>query len=66
MKDGEPFITRLEEAMDEGNIEFIEANMPELERLIAQYQNRFFELATLQQRAMDIRAKHERSAKTRA
>ena len=60
IRDGEPFIAALEQAHAEGNAEFIERHMARLERLIAQYQDRTFELSKLQYRARQIRELHER------
>ena len=34
-QDGEPFIARLEQGHAEGLFDYVDANMPELERLIA-------------------------------
>ena len=62
-KDGEPFIEKLEEAVEAGDADFIEANMKRLEGLIAQYQDRIYELARLQQRAREIREQHEPPAR---
>ena len=57
--DGEPFIAAMEKAQDEGNLDFVQANMPRLERLIARHQDRAYELAQLQYRARMIREHHE-------
>ena len=65
MHDGEPFIARLEQAVEEGDAEFIEANMPRLERSIAKLQDRIYELAKLQQRARLVREQHEPPASKR-
>jgi len=59
IQDAEPFIAKLEQAVQEGDADFIEANMPRLERLIALYQERIHELAQLQYRARTIREQHE-------
>lgn len=65
MDDGEPFIAKLEEAMEANDADFIEANLPQLEKLIGLYQDRIFELARLQGRAREIRDRHERPADKR-
>ena len=59
---GESFIGQLEEAVAEGDANFIDANLPRLENLIALYQDRIFELANIQHRARLIRNQHERPA----
>ena len=64
-KDGEPFIAKLEEAVIEGDADFIEANMPRLETLIARLQDRAAELALLQYRARSVREQHEPPADKR-
>ena len=63
--DGEPFICMLEDAQDEGNLECVEQHMPRLERLIAKYMDRVYELTKLQQRAREIRGRHELPAAKR-
>lgn len=65
MHDGEAFIARLEQSIEEGNADHVEANMDRLERLIAQYQDRIYELTSLQYRARLIRDRHEPSAEKR-
>jgi len=60
--DGEPFIAKLEQGIAEGDPDYIEANLPALERLIGQYQDRIHELA---QRARIVREQHEPSAEKR-
>lgn len=65
MCDGELFIAKLEAAMEDNDCAFIEANMPRLEKLIAFYQDRSYELAKLQQRARVIRDRHEPPASRR-
>jgi hypothetical protein len=55
MNDGEPFIAKLEEAVESGDADFVERNLPRLEQLIAQYQDRIYALVKLQQRARGIR-----------
>ena len=62
--DGEPFIAKLEQAQDEGNLDFVTANLPRLEDLIARLQDRQAELAELQYRARCVRDKHEPPAGT--
>ena len=62
--DGAPFIAMLELAAA-GDADIIEANMPRLERLIAQYQERIHELAELQHAARVIRDSHEPPADKR-
>ena len=52
-------LLRMERAQAEGNLEFVETNMPRLERLIQQHMDRSHELAQLQQRARDVRDRHE-------
>ena len=59
--DGELFVARMEQALDEGDIEFLEKNMPRLERLIERIGDRQQELAEIAYRAMQVRAKHEPS-----
>ena len=61
----EAFIARLEHAHEDGDADFIEANMPALEKLIADLQDASYELAVLQRRARDIRESHEPSAHQR-
>ena len=63
--DGTPFITRMEQAIEAGDADFVEANMPRLESLIARYQDRIHELAQLQYRARLVRDRHEPPADKR-
>lgn len=63
--DGEPFIERMEEEQAACNLEFVSANMLRLERIIALYQERIYELAQLQFRARSIRERHEPEAPMR-
>jgi hypothetical protein len=65
MLDGEPFIARLEAATEAGDADFIEVNMPKLERLTALYQERLHELAQLQYRARVICEQHGPPASAR-
>lgn len=64
-RDGEPFIAKLEQGVEAGDADFIEANMPQLEKLIALYQDRIHELAQLQYRARLVRERHEPPASKR-
>ena len=63
--DGEPFLASLERAQADGDTEFVAAHMPRLERLVAQYQDRIYELSKLQYRARMIHEHHEPSAEMR-
>ena len=56
---GRLFIRKLEEAQNEGNLDFVTSNLPRLEDLIARLQDRQAELAQLQYRARCVRDKHE-------
>jgi predicted short-subunit dehydrogenase-like oxidoreductase (DUF2520 family) len=62
INDGGEFIAGLEAALAKGDVDYIERHLPRLERLIAQYQIRIYELAQLQYRAMQIRERHEPAA----
>ena len=64
-QDGEPFVAKLEQAIEEGDADFIEANLPALERLIARLQTRAHEIAEMQHRARVIRDRHEPPAEKR-
>ena len=64
-QDGEPFIETCEKAVEAGDADFLEANMDRLEELIARFQDRVYELTKLQQRARDVRDRHEPSAEKR-
>ena len=57
--EGEPFVAKLQQAQDEGNLDFVTSNLPRLEGLIARLQDRQAELAELQYRARCVREKHE-------
>jgi len=63
--DSERLIAKLEQAIDEGNADFVEANMPRLERLIGLLQDHCHELAKLQYRAPVVRDRHEPPAEKR-
>jgi len=63
--DGERFIAKLEETIEEDNADFIEANMPRLEQLIGLLQDRCYELAQMQYRGHAVRDRHEPPAKKR-
>lgn len=56
------FLARMEEAQLTGEVEIIDQNMPELDRLIGDYEHRMEELARLLRRAQDVRDAHEPSA----
>lgn len=43
INDGEPFIATMERASEEGDADFVAANMDRLERLIARLQDRAYE-----------------------
>lgn len=60
--DGEKFIATMERASEEGDADFASANMPRLETLIGQLQDRAYELAELQGRARAVRDRHEHGA----
>jgi hypothetical protein len=62
---GEAFIAQLEQAVMDGDADFIDKNIPSLRQLIARYQDRIFELAKLQQRAREVLEQHEPSAAKR-
>jgi hypothetical protein len=64
-QDGVPFIETCKKAIEAGDADFIEANMDRLEELIARFQDRSYQLAKLQQRAREIRDRHEPSAQKR-
>lgn len=49
--DGEPFIKMLEQGIEDGRADYIEANMPRLREIILLYQERIAELSQLQYRA---------------
>jgi hypothetical protein len=51
----EPFLKALEKGQEEQNIQYLQANLPRLEQLIAELQERQTELAGLQYRARTIR-----------
>ena len=59
------FIAKLEQAIDEGNADFIEANMPRQEEIIGLLQDRSHELAQMQYRARVVRDRHEPPAEKR-
>jgi hypothetical protein len=64
-QDGEPFIETCEKAIEAGDADFIEANMDRLEDLISGFQDRIYQLTKLQQRAREVRDRHEPSAEKR-
>lgn len=64
--DGEPFITRCEEALAEGDTVFLDGVMPRLENLIARLQERAYELAELQHRAGTVRERHDMTLSRRS
>ena len=59
MHDGEPFIAKLEQAIEDGGAAFVEANMPRLKQLIKKLQDRAYEIAQIQYRARVVRERHE-------
>jgi len=64
-QDCQPFIARLEQGQAEGLFDYVDANMPELERLIRRLQDRIYELAHLQYRVRAIRDRHDPPAEKR-
>ncbi len=46
-KDGEPFIAKLEEAVEAADADLIEANLPKLREIVRRFQDRSYELAKL-------------------
>ena len=65
LDDGEAFIANLERAIEAGDAEHVEQNMPRLECLIGLLQQRTHELARLQYRARLVRDRHEPPAERR-
>lgn len=63
MHDGERFIAKLEQPSEVGDADFVAANMHRLEKLIAQLQDRGYEIAKLQGRARAVRDRHDGVAK---
>lgn len=63
--DGEAFIAKMEEGIDEGNTDFLEANMERLEALSKKLKDRAYEIAQLQYRARVVRDRHEPPAENR-
>jgi len=63
--DGNAWICKLEQAQEEGWADFIEENMPRIERLIARLQERAHEIAQAQYRLRVIRDRHEPPASKR-
>jgi len=63
--DGNAWIRKLEQAQEEGRPDFIEENMPRIERLIARLQERAYEIAQAQYRLRVIRDRHEAPASKR-
>ena len=63
--DGEPFIEKLEQGIEDGEGDYIEANMPRLREGIRLYQERIAKLSQLQYRARVVQDRHEPSAKLR-
>jgi len=57
-----PFIAALERASEAGNADYVAANMDRLERMIAQFQDRGYEIAELQGRARVVRDRHEKAS----
>jgi len=51
----EPFPTALEQGQEESDVSYLWANMPKLGKLIAELQEKQFQLADLQYRARSIR-----------
>ena len=64
-RDGALFVAAMENAQEECDLEFVQANMPKLESLIAKYQERAYELAQLQYRARMVCEHHGPSADMR-
>jgi len=63
--DGDAWIRRLEEAQADCRPDFIEENIPRIERLIARLQERAYEIAQAQYRLRLIRDRHEPPARKR-
>ncbi len=59
-QDHERFTATMDRASEEGNADFVAANMGRLERLIGQLQDQAYELGELQYRARVVRDQHER------
>ena len=58
----EPFVAKMEQAQVEGHLDFVEANMPRLERLIAECMEWQVKIAELERRARIVRDRHEPGA----
>jgi len=54
-ENAEPFPTALEQGQEENDVAYLSANLPKLEKLIAELQEKQFKLAYLQYRARSIR-----------
>ena len=63
--DGTAFIKTMEQAVAEGNPDFIAANLPKLREYIRMYQDRVHQLSLIQFRARSIIDQHEPSAEDR-
>ena len=61
----DPLIASLERGIDDGRPDFIGANIPRLEKLIADLQEASLRLARLQHRARIVRDRHEPPARER-
>jgi hypothetical protein len=59
LAEGEAFVERVERESDAGNADFIEANMPEIERRLAVYMEWTNQLAGLAFRLRQVRNRHE-------
>lgn len=57
----EPFIAKLEQAIERGEPDFVERNLPRLEQIIAELMDAQHRLADLQYRASPVRDRHERA-----
>ena len=64
-QDGEPFVAKLEQPIEEGDADFVGANMPALENLIVRHQARAHGIPEMQHRARIVRDRHEPPAEKR-
>ena len=63
--DGVAFIETLEQAVEDGNAEFISKSLPKLKRYISLHQDRVYQLSQIQFRARTIYEQHEPAAEDR-
>ena len=63
--DGVAFLQTCEQAIEDGNADYVSVSLPKLKTYVSMYQDRIYQLSQIQFRARSIIEQHEPSAEDR-